>query len=203
MVFAETVCSPQFCHKVPPLPPMNLWILKHFSPHHCVGFLFWICTSRFLLLLSSSSASPSPPSHLSHTSLSHLFVFVTVTHHLSHTSLSHTHLSHTPFSHAIFHTHLFHTRHLSHTLFHTQLSHTTFTHIFVTHHLSHAPLSHTIFHTPPFTHIFVTWRHPPPFCVAGVALGDTDLPFAAWQAWRTPSDARDAAVFLRGRRGTM
>ena len=45
-----------------------------------------------------------------------------------------------------------------------------------------------------------TWRHPPPFCVAGVALGDIHLRFAwqGWYLWRLAGSgdalvARDAA----------
>ena len=49
-----------------------------------------------------------------------------------------------------------------------------------------AASAHIIFHTQlchtPFTGRRGTWRHPPLFHVAGVALGDTYLRFA-WQAW--------------------
>ena len=41
-----------------------------------------------------------------------------------------------------------------------------------------------------------TWRHPPSFHVAGMALGDVDVPFA-WQAWRLAT----STLVLRGRRG--
>ena len=106
---------------------------------------------------------------------------------------------------------------LSHTIFHTH----THTHIFVTPHLSHTSLSHTVFHAGvalgdidlrfawPARHLetpaFVshgrcgTWRHPPSFCVAGVAL--TGLGWVWWRAW-VRLVARDAAALLRGRRGT-
>ena len=49
-------------------------------------------------------------------------------------------------------------------------------------------------HTPPFTHIFVTWRHPPSFCVAGVPL--VALGWLWWRAWfrLVARDASDAAV---------
>ena len=123
-----------------------------------------------------------------HPSFTHNFV----THHLSQ-------LCHTPsFTHN-FVTHLSHTT-LSHTIFHN----------FVTNPLSHTTMS-SIFHiTAAFAwqawHLWHwagsggalglglvagggtlrgrrgTWRHPPSFCVAGVALGDIHLRFA-WQAW--------------------
>ena len=104
------------------------------------------------------------------------------------TPFTHTHTS-LSLSDIVFVTHT----HLSQTIFHTP---------YCTHYLCQKP----IFHTPPFTPIFVTWRHPPPFCVAGVAIGDMDLRFA-WQAWHLVTwtfvlRARDAAVVLRGRRGT-
>ena len=41
------------------------------------------------------------------------------------------------------------------------------------------------------------WRHPPSFCVAGVALGDIHLRFA-WQAWHWAT----STFVLRGRRDT-
>ena len=108
---------------------------------------------------------------LCHTqSFMHNFVthnFVThnfVTHHLSHTTLSHTTVSHTSLSHIIFHTQLCHTQ--------LRLSHTTLSHTnFITH-----SSTQTFSHTPSFNTNFLTQ------CVAGVALGDIDVPFA-WQAW--------------------
>ena len=148
--------------------------------------------------------------HLSHT----IFHTPSLTHHLSHT-ISHTpsfthHLLHTHthhLSHIIFAKHLFQppsfTHHLSHTIFHTHLcQQPSFTHhlshtIFYTHHLSH-----TISHTPS---TFVsrgrcgTWRHPPPLCVAGVAL--MALGWLWWRAW-DPFGRRWRRGTLRGRRGT-
>ena len=146
-----------------------------------------------------------PPSHLCQPpSLTHIFVH----YHLSNTSYVHHHLSHISLSTTIFHihlcqppslTHIFVHYHLSHTslsttIFHTTISHThlcqpslsasSLTHIFVNHHLSHTSLS---------TGRRGTWRHPPSFHVAGVALGGIYLGFAwqaciylgffAWQAW--------------------
>ena len=43
----------------------------------------------------------------------------------------------------------------------------------------------------------VAWRHPPTFCVAGVALGDIHLHFA-WQAWNLAT----STYVLRRRCGT-
>ena len=94
---------------------------------------------------------------------------------------------------------------VTHTIvFHTQLCRT----LSFTDHLSHTTLSHTIFHTPPLSRNFVvawhlatstfvsrgrrgTWRHPPSFGVAGVAL--VALGWLWWRAW-SPLVARDAAA---------
>ena len=87
-----------------------------------------------------------------------------------------------------------------------------------THHLCQPSLSTTIFHTPSrhfawqawhlVTSTFLlrgrrgTWRHPPSFHVAGVALGDIHLRFAwpAWHLWHCVAHldglvAGDAAAF--------
>ena len=145
-----------------------------FSPHLCVGFLFFILYPAS----SSSAASALPLCHthlchtpsfthnfvthrLSHTSLSPTifhppsFTHIFVTHHLSHIFVTH-HLSHTSLSPTIFHTHLCHPLSFTHVF----VTHHLFTHIFVTHHLSLtslSPIFHThLCHTSSFTHIFVT-----------------------------------------------
>ena len=147
--------------------------------------------------------------HLSHTSLSHTIFHIhlcqppSFTHYLSHTSLSHTIFSTILCQPPSF------THHLSHTIFHTQLCQPpslTHTHIFVTHHLSHTSLSTTISHVAGvaqawhlLTSIFVSrgrrgiWWHPPPFHVAGLALGDICRRQAwhlvTWHAWRLVTSA--------------
>ena len=165
-----------------------------------------------------------PPSFTHHLSHTHLCQPPSFTHHRSHT-ISHTpsrtrifvnhHLSHTIFLHTPSFTHHLCQPSLSTTIFHTPS---------FTHHLSHTSLSTTIFHTPSFTHhllhththhlshtishtpsTFVsrgrcgTWRHPPPLCVAGVALMAL-----GWLWWRpsAPFGRRWRRGTLRGRRGT-
>ena len=133
------------------------------------------------LLLHTIFNTPS----LSHTIFHTIFHTPTLSHTIFHTQ-THTTIFHIQLcltqtlSHTIFHTQthttIFHiqlclTQTLSHTIFHTQ-THTTIFHI----QLCLTPsLSHTIFH-------FGTWRHPPSFRVACVALGHIHLRFA-WQAW--------------------
>ena len=149
-----------------------------------VGFLFLILYPAASSSSSSSSAA-SASSTIFHAQLCHTpsFTHNFVTHHF----VTH-HLSHTFFHIQPFHTHTT----LSHTILHAQLCHTpSFT---------HTTLSHTIFHTPSFTYNLVrrgTWRRPPLFCVAGVALGDIHLRFT-WQAWHWET----STFVLRGRRGT-
>ena len=156
---------------------------------------------------------PSLSHTIFHTQLCHTpsFTPIFVTYHLSHTTLSrtifHTNLCHIPsFTHNFLTHHLSHTichiPSLSHTIFHTQLCHTpSFTPIFVTYHLSHTTFSHTL------RGRRGTRRHPPSFCVAGVALmalrgalGRRWSPVTprhfAWQAWHLET----STFVLRGRR---
>ena len=93
----------------------------------------------------------------------------------------------------------------------------SFTYYFVTHHLSHTTLSTTIFHTqlyhtPSFTHNFVTqawhlvtstiilrgrrgtWRHPPSFHVAGLAL--MALGWLWWRVWAGLVAGDAAALYV-------
>ena len=147
--------------------------------------------------------------HLSHTiSLTHHFL----THHLHTPSFSH-HLTHTTLSHTPSHSHNF----VTHTIFLTSSHSQKFDTI--SHHLTHTTLSHTIF-LKPSTELRGrrgTWRHPPSFCVAGVALGDWvgsgrgaaplcvasvalgDIHLhVAWQAWHLLT----SNFVSRGSRGT-
>ena len=104
------------------------------------------------------------------------------------------------------------------TIFHILLCHTpSFTYNFVNHHLSHTTLSTTIFHTqlyhtPSFTHNFVaqawhlvtstvilrgrrgTWRHPPSFHVAGLAL--MALGWLWWRVWAGLVAGDAAALYV-------
>ena len=181
----------------PPAPPPHTHnfvtntTLSHITLSHIT--LSHITLSHTHNFVTLSFTHSFVTDYLSHTHNFHTHNFVT--HHLSH--ISHTTLSQTPLSHTqlchthtISLTHSFATHHLSHT--------TSFTHSFVTPHLSQTTLSHTIFHT----HLWHwargrrgTWRHPPSFHVAGVALGDIHLRFA-WQAWH----CQTSALSLRGRR---
>ena len=156
-----------------------IYIFIYLFPTTLCGVLVFDSVSR---ASSSFSSAPAPPP-LCHTT--------TFTHHLSHTSLSttisHTHLCPLPsLQHIFVHTHLcplpslthiFVNHHLSHHLSHTSLS-TIFVRL-----LSHTHLCQPPYFTPPSlsTGRRGTWRHPPPFPVAGVALGDSHLGFA-WQA---------------------
>ena len=139
--------------------------------------------------------------HLAHT---HTDKHIFVANHLSHTSLSHT-IFHTHLCHTPSFTHIFHTHHCSHNICHTA----SFTHIFVTHHLSHhlchTPSTSTfvlrgrrgtygrglvarlgLLDRACIRDVAVvlrgrrgTWRHPPAFCLAGVApMG------LGWVWWR-------------------
>ena len=174
------------------------------------GSCFWFCIPPPPRRLLLSSFTHTTLSHtIFHTQLCHTpsFTHNFVTHHLSHTTLSHI----------IFHTPIFHTQPLSHTtsshiichtpIFHTHLCHT---HNFITHHLFTQHLSHTTglglvarldrigrrWRRGTLRGRCGAWRHPPSFCMAGVALGDIHLRFA-WQAWRLET----CTFVLRGRRG--
>ena len=140
-----------------------------FFPHLCVGFLFSIFVSR-----SSSSSSP-PPRRLLR---------------LLHTQLCHTQLCHTP----LCHTHNFVTHTLSHTIFAWQAWHlatTTFvwcgrrgtccTGLGLVARLVAVSRS---WRRGTLCGRRGTWRHPPSFHLAGVALGDIHLRLM-WQAWHT------------------
>ena len=118
-----------------------------------------------------------------------------VTHHLSHTSLPHTSLSTTIFQPP-------------------SVTHIFVTHIFVNHHLSHTSLSTTCQPQRDIhlrfawqarhlaTSAFIsrgrhgTWRHPPSFCVAGVAL--KALGWLWWRAWTRLVASDFAAVCVAG-----
>ena len=165
---------------------------------------------------------------LSHTTLSHTTLSRTtlsrknchnthttwVTYKLSHTTLSHTQLCHTQLCHTQIVTHNFGTYKLSHTTLshtncHTQLcyiqivTHNFVTYNFVTYNLATSAVVSRSRHG--------TWRHPPPFHVAGVALGDIRHRFTwqgwhlvihrrfAWQAWHFVT----STFVLRDRRDTF
>ena len=134
-----------------------------FSPHLCVGFLF-------LILYPGSSSFSSSALPLAHT----------IFH--SHTQLCHTssynYLSHTT---------------LSHTIFHIQLCHTSsFTYMAAVA-LGDVCLRFTwqAWHLATCASFRGTWRHPPSFCVASVAL--MALGWLWWRAW-TGLVAGDAAA---------
>ena len=143
---------------------------------------------------------------------------------LSHTQLPHTTYSHTqlPHTHTTYsHTTCPHTTYSHTTSSHTQLTLTQLLHTQATH--THnlftnfarqafalmaldwlwwrawAPFGAVVLAISTFTlhGRRGTWRHRPPLCVAGVALGDIDRHFA-WQAWHLVT----STVTLRGRRGT-
>ena len=177
---------------------------------------------RFLFLILPPSrlrpASVPLPSRLRPAASATSAPSLSVTHHLSHTTLSHTsfhtQLCRTPsFTHTIFHTQL------CRTVYHTLLCHTpSFTHSFVTHNLSHTTLSHTIFHTqlchtqlchthtlfpshstlshrifhaPSFTYNFVTHH-----------LSHTTWPHTCTLRGRRGTIVRHGRRTCRGRRGT-
>ena len=218
----------------PPLRlPASSSRLRHFVNKHTSSFTHNFVTHHLTHILSHTTLSHI----IFHTQLCHTQLCLrchtpSVTHHLSHiishiffhTQLCHTssfthnfvihnfvsavthHLSHTQFCHTSSHTSSFTHTTLSHIIFHKQLCHTSY----VTHHLSHI-ISHIFFHTQ-LCGRRGTWRHPPSFCVAGVAL--VALGWLCWRAW-TGLVAGDAAAFclagahlatstlvLRGRRGT-
>ena len=129
-----------------------------FSPHLCAGFLFLVVHSR-----------PRPPRLLLPPSV--------LPHHHAHTSLTHNSLTHTQLTHT--HTQLTHTQH---NLF-THAHNTTYSHTHIS--LSHTKLSLTPTSTFTLcgrrctygTRLALVARLVPgdavPFCVAGVALGDS------------------------------
>ena len=138
---------------MPYTPYINVYVVPHIFVW---GSGFWLYIPSRL----TPAVAPPPPSTLCHAPS----FFIRA-------QLCHTPLCHTPsFTHNFVRHHLtpsffIHTF-LSHTIFHTQLCHTpSFTHNFVTHHLSCTTLSHTTLHGRRGS-----WRHPPSFCVAGVAL---------------------------------
>ena len=136
--------------------------------------------------------------------------YILLTHNSTHTQLAHTYnlSSHNTHTHNSTHTQLAHMQLNSHNLSshnsHTQLnSHTTcLTHTLVIHthtriitQLVHTQLVHTqLPHTQLVAHTHLvlpdihlrdrrgTWRHPPSFHVAGVALGHIHIRFT-WQVW--------------------
>ena len=139
----------------------------------------------------------SHPSHTTYSSRHHTYnlssynLITSLTHHLLLPS-SHIQLVITQLTHNSTHTHTTcsHTTQLTQ-LAHTQLnSHTTCSHITHTtcHHticshttqLTHNLPTHTTCHQTTCSH--TTWRHPPSFHVAGVALGHIHIRFT-WQAW--------------------
>ena len=162
---------------------------RNYFPTYLCGVLVFDSVSRLRLLLLRRLLR----------NITHIFV----THLCQPPSLTHTQLCHKPSFTHIFVTHLCQPPSLTHNFV------TSFTHIFVTHHLSDTTLSHTIFHrqlchfhthhlcVAGVTSTFVsrgrrgTWRHPPSFCVAGVALRALD--WLWWRAW-TGLVAGDAAA---------
>ena len=177
---------------------LRCWKKGQIARGHC-GRRDLVFDSLSDLSRASSSVLLLPPRLLHttcHPQLCHtqLVTHNFVTHNLSHTTC-HPQLCHTQLVTHNFVTHNLSPTTLSHTTCHTQLV----THNFVTHNLSPTTLSHTqlVTHTtchPQLCHtqLFVThnlsrgrratWRHPPAFCVAGMALGDMCLRFT-WQAW--------------------
>ena len=184
---SPTIFHTQLCHTPLCNPPS---FTHNFVTHHLSH-----TTLSPTIFHTQLCHTPSFTHHLCHTP--------SFTQHLSHTTLSHTifhtQLCHTPslthhfVTHHLSHHFVTHTHHLSHTIFLTLLCHPpSFTH-HLSHTIFHTALSHAIFHTPSLTQhlshtLFVkrgrrgTWRHPPSFCGAGVALGDIHLRFM-WQAW--------------------
>ena len=157
---------------------------------------------------SRPAAAPLPPAsrtQLTHTQLDH-------THNLSHTTCSHTTCHHTTCHHTTCHqttyshTHT-HTNNLS---THTTCPHTTCHHTTCSHG-SHATC-HFYFAWQAWrlaTSTFTlrgrrgTWRHLPPLCVAGVALGDMHVALMAlgwlwWRAWFPVGAVVAAAVDVSG-----
>ena len=121
----------------------NNFVTRHLLSHNFVTYNF--VTYNFVTQLCHTH-------HLSHKTLSHIFLTPSLSHTFSHTIVTHTAMSHTIF------THNFVTHHLSHTIFHTHL-YTQFC------------------HTPSFTDLstvvsrgkHATWPHPLSFCVADVS----------------------------------
>ena len=117
--------------------------------------------------------------HIPHTPLTPPVITHTTCHHTTHTQLnSHTH---TTCSHTTQLTQLAHTQLNSHTTC-SHITHTTCHHTICSHttQLTHNLPTHTTCHQTTCSH--TTWRHPPSFHVAGVALGHIHIRFT-WQAW--------------------
>ena len=197
-------------------------------PHIFVwGSCFWFCIPP-----------PSPPSSSSSRRLpsSHIQLVITqLTHNSTHTQLAHMQLnshnlsSHNLLTHNLPYSYITHTHTHTHTRVITQLVNTQLVHTQLPHtKLVHAQLAHTQLVLPDI-HLRDrrgTWRHPPSFHVAGVALGHIHIHFTwhawhlrhwagsggapgsqltpwtprlfAWQAWRLVT----STFTLRGRRGT-
>ena len=97
-------------HRLPP-PRVLVTIPSHFSPHHCVGFLFFACIPPGLPPPPPPPRPPPPPVHSLNThSLTH-----------SHFSLTHFHSLSLSFTH-------FHSVSLTFTHFHSLSLSLTFTH---------------------------------------------------------------------------
>ena len=170
-------------------PPQNRVFFTMLIPHVFVwGSCFCLCAA-----VRSSSRPLLPPCPSTYSQLTHTQLFHT------HNSPTHDTLTHN-----------------SPTQSHTQLSHTlSHTHYSPTHntwHLWHwawfplAPWSPQLFvwqawHSDASTSILCGRRgireHQPPFCAAGVALGDIDLQFV-WQAWHLRHWAGSGGALGRG-----
>ena len=119
---------------------------------------------------------------------------------LTHNLLTHNLLTHNLLTHNLL-THNLSTHNLlTHSLLtHNLLTHNLLTHNLLTHNLlTHNLLTHNLSTHNLLTHLAImargwlwwcawvgrrgTWRHRPPLCVAGVALGDIDRHFV-WQVW--------------------
>ena len=121
--------------------------------------------------------TPLTPPVITHTTCHHTICHDDnlLTHNSTHTQLAHIQLnSHNLLTHNSTHTQLAHISHIQ--LVIIQLAHT--------HNSTHTQLAHTHLVLPDI-HLRDrrgTWRHPPSFHVAGVALGHIHIRFT-WQAW--------------------
>ena len=200
-IFHTHLCQPSFTHHL----SHTIFVNHHLSPHLCqppsFPHIFVNHLSDTIFVNHHLSPHLCQPPSLSTT----IFHPIFVNHHLSHTSLStifhkpsfRHHLCQPP-SFTVFVNHLCQPS-LSTTIFH-HLCQPSLSTIFVNQHISHTSLPTTC-HTPSFTHHLClvwqawhletstlvlrgrrgTWRHPPWFCVAGVAL--MALGWLWWRAW--------------------
>ena len=207
------------------------------SRHHTYNLSSHNSHTHSLLTYNSTHTTCSHTNQLTHNLLTYhtynLSSYILLTHNSTHTQLAHTYnlsshnthnSTHTQLAHMQLNSHNLsshnsHTTQLTHNLPYSYISHT---HTRIITQLVHTQLVHTqLPHTQLVAHTHLvlpdihlrdrrgTWRHPPSFHVAGVALGHIHIRFT-WQVWHCGTYGTGRALvahrvlsWRRGRRGSL